>query len=66
MRGVVKFFDAKKGFGFIQPDIGGKDIFVHIKAIQKSGLDELQDGDKIEFELQEGRKGSEAIRIKLI
>ena len=49
--GTVKWFNTTKGFGFIEPDDGGKDVFVHITAVHKAGMKELQEGQKIEFEL---------------
>ena len=49
--GKVKFFDTKKGFGFIQPEDGSKDVFVHISAVEQAGLDTLTDGQRIEFEV---------------
>jgi CspA family cold shock protein len=49
--GVVKWFNAQKGFGFIQPDSGGKDIFVHVSAVERSGLRGLAEGQKISYEL---------------
>ena len=49
--GTVKWFNTQKGFGFIQPDDGGKDIFVHISAVERAGLKGLKDGQKISFEL---------------
>lgn len=54
--GTVKWFNQQKGYGFIQPDDGGKDIFVHITAVQKSGLQGLNEGQKIAFELQADRR----------
>jgi CspA family cold shock protein len=63
--GVVKWFNATKGFGFITPDEGGQDAFVHISAVQRSGLDSLAEGQKVEFDLQKGRTGkSEATNLK--
>ena len=53
--GTVKWFNTTKGFGFIAPDGGGKDVFVHISAVEKSGLTGLADNQKVSFELQEGR-----------
>jgi CspA family cold shock protein len=53
----VKWFNTTKGFGFIAPDGGGKDVFVHISAVEKSGLTGLADNQKVSFELQEGRDG---------
>jgi CspA family cold shock protein len=56
MTGTVKWFNATKGFGFIQPDDGGKDAFVHISAVERSGLGHLIEGQKIEFELISDRR----------
>ena len=53
--GTVKFFDATKGFGFIAPDNGEKDVFVHISAVQNAGMDTLSDGQKVSFEVVEER-----------
>ena len=49
--GTVKWFNATKGFGFIQPDDGGKDVFVHISAVERAGLNELNEGQKVAFEI---------------
>lgn len=54
--GTVKWFNAQKGFGFIEPDGGGGDAFVHISAVERSGLTDLRDGQKVEFELVADRK----------
>jgi cold shock protein len=54
--GTVKFFNAAKGFGFIQPDDGGKDAFVHISAVERAGLAHLSEGQKLEFELVSDRR----------
>jgi cold shock protein len=54
--GTVKWFNATKGFGFIQPDDGGADVFVHISAVERAGLRELKDGQKITYELVTDRK----------
>lgn len=56
-KGTVKWFNSEKGFGFIQPDDGGKDVFVHISAVQAAGLQGLQDGQSVQFELVPGRDG---------
>jgi CspA family cold shock protein len=58
--GTVKWFNTTKGFGFIAPDDGGKDIFVHISAVEKAGMTGLADDQKIEFELIEGRDGRQS------
>jgi CspA family cold shock protein len=55
--GTVKWFNTTKGFGFIAPDDGGKDVFVHISAVERSGLTGLADNQKVSFELREGRDG---------
>ncbi|GFZ97004.1 cold-shock protein [Elstera cyanobacteriorum] len=56
--GTVKWFNSTKGFGFIQPDNGGEDVFVHISAVQRAGLSDLNEGQKISFELvRDPRKG---------
>ena len=55
--GVVKWFDPKKGFGFIQPDDGGRDVFVHISAVQNAGMHGLNDGQRISYEALPGRQG---------
>ncbi|MEI4260227.1 cold-shock protein [Roseovarius sp. D0-M9] len=57
--GTVKWFNTTKGYGFIAPDTGGKDVFVHISAVERSGLTGLADEQKVSFELQEGRDGRE-------
>ena len=55
--GTVKWFNTKKGFGFIEPEDCGKDIFVHISAVEASGLAGLEDNQKVTYELEEGRDG---------
>lgn len=62
--GSVKWFNATKGFGFIVPDDGGKDVFVHISAVKEAGLETLDDGQKVEFEVQENRGKQVAGNIK--
>ena len=56
-KGTVKWFNASKGFGFIQPDDGSKDIFVHISAVESSGLGTLNEGQKIQYDLTKGQDG---------
>ena len=64
--GTVKWFNPTKGFGFIQPDNGGDDVFVHITAVQTPGLQGLDDNQKVSYELETGRNGKEnATDIKL-
>jgi cold shock protein len=55
--GTVKWFNAQKGFGFIQPDDGSKDVFVHISAVERAGLGNLVEGQKVSFELERGQNG---------
>jgi CspA family cold shock protein len=54
--GTVKWFNATKGYGFIQPDAGGADVFVHISAVERSGLGSLADGQKINYEIEQDRR----------
>jgi CspA family cold shock protein len=56
-KGTVKWFNATKGYGFISPEDGGKDVFVHISAVQQSGMDALSDNQKVSFDMTEGRDG---------
>ncbi|MCH2078725.1 MAG: cold-shock protein [Rhodobacteraceae bacterium] len=58
--GTVKWFNTDKGYGFIAPDAGGKDVFVHIRAVESSGLTGLADNQKISYELESGRDGRES------
>ena len=55
--GTVKWFNSTKGFGFIEPEDGGADVFVHITAVQASGMDGLDEGQKVSFDLEEARNG---------
>jgi CspA family cold shock protein len=56
-RGTVKWFNTDKGYGFIAPDTGSGDVFVHISAVQRAGLQSLSDGQKVSYELETGRNG---------
>ena len=62
--GTVKWFNASKGFGFIEPENGGSDVFVHISAVEAAGLRGLDDGQKIEFEVQEEKGKQSACNLK--
>jgi CspA family cold shock protein len=62
----VKWFKVDKGFGFINRDGGGKDVFVHISALAPSGLTTLNEGERVTFTVAEGRKGPEAARVRLV
>ena len=55
--GTVKWFNAQKGYGFIQPDDGSKDVFVHVSAVESSGIGNLQEGQKLSYELDRGQQG---------
>jgi CspA family cold shock protein len=55
--GTVKWFNAQKGYGFIQPDDGSKDVFVHISAVERSGIGNLNEGQKLSFDVQRGQQG---------
>ena len=63
--GTVKWFNATKGYGFIQPDNGGKDVFVHISAVERAGLRTLNDGQEIEYELVTNRGRTSAENLKV-
>jgi cold shock protein len=58
--GTVKFFNSQKGFGFIQPDDGGKDVFVHISAVERAGMGSLNEGQKVSFDVVADRKTGKA------
>lgn len=66
MEGAVKWFEPEKGYGFISPDSGGKDIFIHITALRRSGLDSLAPGQRVRAEVVDGKKGLEADQIALL
>jgi CspA family cold shock protein len=64
--GTVKWFSAEKGYGFITPDEGGKDVFVHYSAIQAEGYRSLNEGQKVEYEVVQGQKGPQAANVKSV
>ena len=64
--GTVKWFNATKGFGFIQPESGGADVFVHITAVQKAGLTGLDENAKVSYELESQRGKTSAVDLKLL
>jgi CspA family cold shock protein len=63
--GTVKFFNTTKGYGFITPEDGSKDVFVHISAIERSGLGTLSEGQKVTFEVQPDARGPKAVNLQL-
>ena len=64
--GTVKWFNTQKGFGFIQPDDGGKDVFVHISAVQRAGLQTLNEGQKVSFDIVPDARGAKAANLKAV
>ena len=66
IEGVVKWFEPEKGYGFISPDGGGKDVFIHITALRRSGISALDPGQRVRVEVVDGKKGLEAERVTLI
>ena len=63
--GIVKWFNSNKGYGFIQPDNGGKDVFVHISAVERAGLSDLREGAKVSYEVvaNRGKESAENLRL---
>jgi CspA family cold shock protein len=64
--GTVKWFNPTKGFGFMQPEDGGADVFVHISAVEKAGLRSLNEGQRVEYELQKERGKTAAVNLKAL
>ena len=64
--GTVKWFNADKGFGFITPDNGGSDVFVHFRAIQIDGYKTLAEGQQVQFDIEQGQKGPQAANVKVL
>jgi cold shock protein len=66
-QGTVKWFNSQKGFGFIQPDGGGNDVFVHISAVEQAGLSQLNENQKVSFDTETGRNGKvAAVNLKVV
>jgi CspA family cold shock protein len=63
-RGMVKWFNSQKGYGFIQPTDGGRDVFVHISAVERAGLSSLNEGQQIEFEIEDNRGKSSVVNLR--
>jgi len=66
MIGQVKFFNTTKGFGFIAPEDGGKDVFVHVTAVQAAGLRGLNEGQRVNFDVESDKRGPKAVNLKLV
>jgi CspA family cold shock protein len=64
LQGTVKWFNDQKGYGFITPEDGSKDVFVHHSAIEGSGFKSLAEGDRVSFEIEQGAKGPAAVKVK--
>ncbi len=64
--GTIKWFNAQKGYGFIQPDSGGKDVFVHISAVERAGLSSLAEGQKIKYDVAQERGKEAAANLSLV
>ncbi|HUZ75931.1 MAG TPA: cold-shock protein [Stellaceae bacterium] len=64
--GTVKWFNAQKGYGFIQPDSGGKDVFVHISAVERAGLGSLNEGQKVKYDIAADRGKESAANLQLV
>ena len=62
--GTVKWFNSQKGYGFIQPTGGGRDVFVHISAVERAGLSTLNEGQRVEFEIEENRGKTSAVNLR--
>ncbi|OWZ84825.1 cold-shock protein [Natranaerobius trueperi] len=66
MKGTVKWFDSKKGYGFIEKEDDGEDVFVHFSAIQQEGFKTLEEGQQVEFEVKQGDKGPQADNVQVV
>ena len=63
--GTIKWFNGKKGYGFIAPAVGGKDVFVHISAVERAGFNSLNEGQQVEFEIEDNRGKTSAVNLKV-
>jgi CspA family cold shock protein len=66
MAGIVKFFNAERGYGFIKPDEGGRDVFVHVTAVERAGLKSLTDGQRLSFDVESDKKGKGPKAVNLV
>jgi CspA family cold shock protein len=66
MTGTIKFFNAERGYGFIKPDDGGRDVFVHITAVERAGLKDLSEGQRITYEVEPDKKGKGPKAVNLV
>lgn len=66
LTGIVKWFNATKGYGFIQPEQSGKDVFVHVTALERAGMSSLQEGQRVSYELATNKGKTSAVNLKLI
>ena len=64
MTGTVKFFNATKGFGFISPEGGGKDVFVHVSAVERAGMHTLNEGQRVTFDTEQDQRGAKAVNLR--
>lgn len=64
MNGIVKFFNSARGFGFISPEDGSKDVFVHVSALEQAGMSSLREGQKVSFDIQADQRGPKAVNIQ--
>jgi cold shock protein len=65
-QGTVKWFNSEKGFGFITPDDGGKDLFVHYSELQGSGFRSLEENQRVQFDVEQGQKGPQAVKVTTV